>query len=53
VNDMRAAQDLLESSEGLRADLLTAVAKLDGYIEQLKAAMPNKSGEPHEPPSTT
>jgi hypothetical protein len=31
-----SARDLLNSSEQLRSDLLSAVAKLDSYIEQLK-----------------
>lgn len=41
-DDVVAARDLLNSSEQLRSDLVSAVAKLDSYIEQLKAAMPTK-----------
>lgn len=37
--DPRRARELLESSEHLRSDLLTAVAKLDAYIDELKAVM--------------
>jgi len=40
--DVAAARELLDSSERLRSDLVSAVAKLDSYIEQLKAAMPTK-----------
>lgn len=42
MSDVVKARELLDSSERLRSDLLTAVAKLDSYIEQLKEAMPNK-----------
>lgn len=52
-DDVASARDLLASSESLRTDLLTAVAKLDSYIEQLKAVMPTKTGTPDEPPPTT
>lgn len=51
--DVASARDLLNSSESLRSDLLTAVAKLDSYIEQLKAVMPHTPGASDEPPSTT
>lgn len=48
-----SARDLLSSSERLRADLLTAVAKLDSYIEQLRAvAPPTTEGHVHEHPPT-
>lgn len=47
------ARDLLKSSEQLRADLLTAVAKLDSYIEQLKAATPPATETADEHPPTT
>jgi uncharacterized coiled-coil protein SlyX len=43
MSDRNTARELLISSERLRSDLVTAVAKLDSYIEQLKAVMPNKS----------
>lgn len=49
-NDTASARELLSSSERLRADLLSAVAKLDSYIEQLKAVMPTKTETPNEPP---
>lgn len=45
MTDTNRARDLLNSSERLRADLLSAVGKLDSYIEQLKAVMPNKQPE--------
>lgn len=46
--DPEKARDLLRSSEALRSDLLTAVAKLDSYIEQLKAAMPSTETTPND-----
>ena len=52
-DDIAAARDLLNSSERLRADLLSAVAKLDSYIEQLKAITPNRPGASDEPPPTS
>lgn len=47
-----SARDLLTSSERLRSDLLTAVAKLDSYIEQLKAVTPATEGHANESPTT-
>jgi hypothetical protein len=47
------ARELLVTSEQLRSDLLSAVAKLDSYIEQLKAVMPHTSGARDESPPTT
>ena len=52
-DDVVAARELLNSSERLRSDLLTAVAKLDPYIEQLRAVVPSKPGANDEPPSTS
>lgn len=54
--DRAKAAELLQSSEKLRSDLLTAVAKLDSYIEQLKAVMPPikpeaPSDDPTPPPT--
>ena len=48
-DDGASARDLLDSSERLRTDLLAAVSKLDTYIEQLRAVMPNRTGLPDEP----
>jgi len=39
--DVTSARELLASSERIRSDLVSAVAKLDSYIEQLKAVMPS------------
>lgn len=50
--DPAKARELLLTSEQLRSDLLTAVAKLDSYIEQLKALTPS-TGADDEPPSAT
>lgn len=52
-DDVATAAELLNSSEQLRSDLLSAVAKLDSYIEQLRAVMPNKPETPreHTPPT--
>jgi hypothetical protein len=44
-SDAASARELLESSEKLRGDLLTAVLKLDAYIEQLRDAMPQESAD--------
>lgn len=55
MTDSNRARDLLDSSERLRADLLSAVGKLDSYIEQLKAVMPNKPEartDDRQPPGT-
>jgi hypothetical protein len=53
MNNAASARELLDSSERLRADLLSAVAKLDSYIEQLKAATPSTPETPYEPPPST
>lgn len=51
--DPAKARELLVTSEQLRVDLLSAVAKLDSYIEQLKAVMPHDPGARDDPPPTS
>jgi len=51
--NVATARELLDSSERLRSDLVSAVAKLDSYIEQLKAVMPPKPEATTDDASTT